>query len=135
VTPAPAPDPAAPAPNAAPDPASPETREIAAAQRQLLFAVVSSILLNLTQCLSGTMQSSPVLFVPLFVVALAILAFMIVSVVRLAAAMGTGTATRVLLALAMFIPLVNLLVLLVLNGRATRRLEAAGLKVGLMGAK
>jgi hypothetical protein len=41
---------------------------------------------------------------------------------------------RVLIILSMVIPLVNLLVLLRLNARATKALRAAGYRVGLMGA-
>ncbi|WP_269792318.1 hypothetical protein [Stenotrophomonas sp. Iso1] len=40
-----------------------------------------------------------------------------------------------LLFLAMFVPLVNFVTLLVLNGRATRALQQAGYKVGLFGAR
>ena len=34
-----------------------------------------------------------------------------------------------------FIPLVNLIALLILNGKATKTLKANGIKVGLMGAR
>jgi hypothetical protein len=34
----------------------------------------------------------------------------------------------------MFVPLVNLIVLLVVSGRATRALRGAGYRVGLLGA-
>ena len=41
---------------------------------------------------------------------------------------------KILLVILMFVPLVNLITLLVLNARATRRLREAGYKVGLLGA-
>jgi len=62
---------------------------------------------------------------------LALLIFMILSVVRLAKALSQS---QVLYAILMFIPCVGLLVLLSLSGKATKQLQQAGIKVGLMGA-
>jgi hypothetical protein len=41
---------------------------------------------------------------------------------------------KVLIVISMFVPLINLLVLLRINGNATNRLRTAGYKVGLLGA-
>jgi hypothetical protein len=58
----------------------------------------------------------------------------LLGIVRLATGMRYGTVKKVLLLVAMFIPLVNLMVLLSLNSRATVRLRAAGYRIGLLGA-
>jgi hypothetical protein len=56
----------------------------------------------------------------------------LVFAVRLANALhGPGTAA--VYAVLLLVPLVNLITLLVLNGRATRELKAAGLHVGFLG--
>lgn len=59
--------------------------------------------------------------------------FVLVSVILLSSAIGNHVLVTVLVALLMFVPLVNLLTLLILNAKATRILRAAGLHVGLMG--
>ena len=59
----------------------------------------------------------------------------IVSVLLLMGALGIGVVWRVLAAIAMFFPLIGLIVLLVVNGRATQALRDGGHSVGLFGAK
>ncbi len=63
--------------------------------------------------------------------ALAVLIFMIVSVIRLAKSLQQST---VLYAILMFVPCVSLIALLVISGKATTQLQQAGVKVGLLGA-
>jgi hypothetical protein len=63
--------------------------------------------------------------------ALALTVFMIVSVVRLAGVLGLSP---VLYVICMFVPCLSLIVLLVLSGMATARLQQSGVKVGLLGA-
>ena len=53
---------------------------------------------------------------------------------RLCSGLGYSMLVRVILIVLMFVPLVSLVVLLVLNARATARLRAAGYHVGLLGA-
>jgi hypothetical protein len=65
------------------------------------------------------------------VLGLGLLVFMIMSVVKLAKALGLS---EVLYAILMFVPCVSLIVLLSLSGKATAQLKQAGIKVGLMGA-
>jgi hypothetical protein len=55
----------------------------------------------------------------------------LVFAVRMANALRPGTG--VLYAVLLLVPLVNFITLLVLNGRATRELKAAGLNVGFLG--
>jgi hypothetical protein len=59
----------------------------------------------------------------------------IVILVMLMAALQRPIVSRILAAISQFIPLVGLIVLLVVNQRATRTLREAGYHVGLMGAR
>jgi hypothetical protein len=58
----------------------------------------------------------------------------LIGLVRLSTGMGYSWFAKVLLVILMFVPLVNLITLLILNSRASTRLRAAGYHVGLMGA-
>jgi hypothetical protein len=58
----------------------------------------------------------------------------LVGTFRLCSALGYSMAVRVILIVLLFVPLVSLIVLLVLNAKATGRLRAAGYHVGLLGA-
>ncbi len=60
--------------------------------------------------------------------------YILVSVFRLAKVLH-GTGFAIVYLLGMLIPLVDLLLLLILNRRATKKLKEAGYKVGLLGAK
>ncbi len=59
----------------------------------------------------------------------------IVFIVLLMTAMRTQVLWRVLAAIGLIIPLVGLIILLVVNGKATALLRANGYTVGLMGAR
>jgi hypothetical protein len=58
----------------------------------------------------------------------------ILGLFAMASALRFSTGAKVLLAIAMLIPLVNLIVMLVLNAKATKALRAGGYTVGLLGA-
>jgi hypothetical protein len=58
----------------------------------------------------------------------------IIGVVRLSGALGSAIIVRILYAIAMIIPLLNLLIMVLLSMRATRELRAGGYKVGFLGA-
>lgn len=68
-----------------------------------------------------------------FIGAFVALVLALFGIVRLGGGMGDSTATRTLCVVLMFIPVVGLIVLLVLNSRATNRLRAAGYRVGFLG--
>lgn len=57
----------------------------------------------------------------------------LIQLLRLFAAMGASIGLRIVYAILMFIPLVNLIVLLVGSTQATGMLRAAGAQVGLLG--
>jgi hypothetical protein len=59
----------------------------------------------------------------------------IVMLMLLMSALQRPMVSRILAAIAMLIPLIGLIVLLAMNQRATKTLQAAGYTVGLMGAK
>lgn len=65
---------------------------------------------------------------------LVVLGVSIYGLVKLFQGFRTPIWARILLFITMLIPLVNIVVLLVLNARATKALRAAGYTVGLMGA-
>ena len=58
----------------------------------------------------------------------------IIGIVRLAGALGSGVLARILYAIAMLVPLINLLIMVLLSTRATKQLRAGGYRVGLLGA-
>jgi hypothetical protein len=64
----------------------------------------------------------------------AIVGLSLVGVLRLSRGLGVRMPFRVLLALLLFVPFVNLVALAIMNGKATRVLRAAGYRVGLFGA-
>ena len=71
------------------------------------------------------------LSVVVLVMLIPLLIFMIISVLRLAKAMGFS---QILFVILMFIPCVSLIALLLLSDKATKQLRQAGIKVGFLGA-
>jgi len=59
----------------------------------------------------------------------------IMGLLKLSDGMGWSTGVKILLILLLFVPLGSLIMLALVNSRATERLKAAGYKVGLMGAR
>lgn len=77
----------------------------------------------------------PVVMAIAGIVALVALVVSILGILRLGAGFGLHIGLSILLCLLMVIPIANLVALLILSARATARLQAAGYKVGLLGAK
>jgi tetrahydromethanopterin S-methyltransferase subunit C len=99
---------------------------IASGQRHVIYALLVQIVAY------GLARGAPQIGL-LFVAAAFVYA--VVSVVRLAQALGYSVVSRVLLCIGLLIPLVSLLVLAVLSSRASQKLRAGGFKIGLLGAK
>ena len=59
----------------------------------------------------------------------------VLGLVRMSRALGINLMVIVLMALAMVIPMVNLVILLVINAKSTRFLRDHGYTVGMFGAK
>jgi hypothetical protein len=124
----------------APGGAAPPLRALAGAQRLVIWAILLYLLaLVLRVVVAASGQSSSALAVTandlLTLLTLAALVMAMVGVYRLAAALGSGMAVRILCLLFMLVPLIGLAILFVLNSRATARLRAAGLKVGFLGVR
>ena len=109
-------------------------RRIAKAQRQVNVAaalylglIPVNILFSVADIQVGLASWIIVLYL------LVVLAMGAVSIFRLAAVFR-GPVVAVIYVLGLLIPLVGLLLLLSVSGKATRELRSAGIKVGLLGA-
>jgi hypothetical membrane protein len=103
----------------------PELESVAAGQKLVIYAFLVYIA-------AGALRE---LVSPLLVLlAIPALVMALIGVWRTGAGLGWHVAARILLQVLMFVPLVNLIVLLVVSGRATRALRGAGYRVGLLGA-
>lgn len=105
-----------------------QTEQVRSGQRMAIVA----ILLNLI--------SVPLLAVPegVFIRALLVIVAIVLAVlgiVRMSRGLGINLIVIVLMALGMVVPLANLVILLIINARATRFLRDRGFVVGLFGAK
>lgn len=110
--------------------------KIAAAQKRLLGALALSVLINLTfySCrpsLADYGMNSLATELGFLVIALAIVVFQIVCIVRLGLLLNE-TAAAVVCAIGQFAPCVNLALILWLNSRATARLQKSGIRVDML---
>ena len=64
---------------------------------------------------------------------LAALIMSLMGVWKMGYGLGVGTILRVVMLIFMIVPFINILLLLVVNARATRKLRQAGYKVGFLG--
>ncbi|GLQ88163.1 hypothetical protein [Dyella flagellata] len=103
---------------------SADLQQIASGQKLVIY----SIILNFVTMAA---RNSGGLALALSLVALVMA---IIGIVRLCGGFGHATSTKVLLVIGCFVPLVNLVILVVLSMKATSRLREAGYKVGLLGA-
>jgi len=103
---------------------SADLEQIASGQKLVIY----SIILNFVTVAA---RNSPGLALALSLVALVMA---IIGILRLCGGFGHSTGTKVLLVIGCFVPLVNLVMLVVLSMKATGRLREAGYKVGLLGA-
>lgn len=99
---------------------------IASGQRLMIYSVLVSM---------AGMALRTTIGPPAAVISLVASVVAIVAAARLSGALGSGIAMRVFYCLCMIIPVVNLVVMLILSGRATRALRAGGYEVGLLGAR
>lgn len=114
-----------------------ELVKLAAAQKFLLWVILCTI--SVTILVMGLMINAEtadpiapgIVGIRLFQVVMLIV--QVYAVIRLATALNEGWATAIYV-VGQCVPCVSLILLLFLNGRATSRLKAAGIRVGLMGA-
>jgi hypothetical protein len=98
---------------------------IASGQRLLVIAVLVSFFASALRTSVGDIA---------LLISLASMALSIYGAFRLSMALGNGVAMRIVYALLMIVPLINLIAMLMLSSRATSALRAAGYRVGLFGA-
>jgi hypothetical protein len=112
---------------------------VASAQRLVLYAIALYLVAAALRIgtLAGDPASAAVSVVAwvAWLMTLVTLAMGLAGVYRLASALGYAMGVRVLCLILMFLPLVGLATLGVLNSRATAHLRAAGVHVGLLGAR
>lgn len=99
--------------------------EVASAQKLIIYAILAYFVAGAIRVSMGPVG---------LLVALGALVMGLVGTYRLCSGLGFSMASRIILLVLMFVPLVSLIVLLVLNAKATAKLRAAGYRVGLLGA-
>ncbi len=104
---------------------SPKIEHVAEGQKMIVYAILVQV-----TCFILQIVVHPILGV--FALFGAVLS--IVGVFRLASGLGFSIGMKLAFVLFMFIPCLNLIILLALNSRATEALRGAGYKVGLLGA-
>jgi hypothetical protein len=98
-----------------------------------MFCILAELLLFFARvgfAANGNLAAAGIVAIVYFVVAITAAVFIFMLAISL-----YNTGVGVLLGILTLIPLIGLLVLLVVNSKATKLLREHGLKVGLMGAK
>lgn len=103
-----------------------QNARLAGGQKLLIYSV-------LLYFVAVFLQASLGLVALLMVIACLIMS--LIGMYRVLAVLDNHVVIKVVLFILLFIPLVNILVLLRMNARATQRLREAGYKVGLLGAR
>jgi hypothetical protein len=111
---------------AAEPPGAASLSELARGQKLLIYAILINIAAIVLRNAVGALGA--------VVLGLMTLVLAITGIFGIAAALRFSTLAKWLLALSMLIPFVNLIVMLLLNVRATKVLKSGGYKVGLLGA-
>lgn len=102
-------------------------RRIASAQQFVLLAIVSQV--GLVCCINNVQLLRLLVLVILVVVVI----ITVVAVTRLGWALGHNKALVVVFSPLFCVPVLNLILLAVLNARANKEFREAGVKVGLLG--
>jgi hypothetical protein len=105
-----------------------DLREIAVRQKAIMFCILGYITLVVLRFVLP-----PEVYLVLVVVAIGVIITAAVFVFMLAIALY-NTGAGIVLGILALVPLVGLLILLIINGRATTELRIHGIKVGLLGA-
>ena len=117
-------------PNAAAGPPREKLQSIAVKQRRVIVCILCYLVLLVPAVASQTWPSGLRILIGLGMMAVGVAS--VVFVFMLAIQLY-GTAVGVLLGLLTFLPFIGLLVLLIVNAKATRTLRAGGLRVGFLG--
>ena len=112
----------------APPPAGVDLRTIAVRQRVIMYCILAYLVLIVGQfALPPELRLIPALLALAVSITAAVFVFMLALALY-------NTGTGILLGILTLIPLVGLIVLLTINGKATNVLRQHGIRVGLMGA-
>lgn len=106
--------------------------EIARYQRGLLFVILFRFPMELAAIL-GLVPPNNISMIIFALIGLVLLVAILFMIIQLLGAMSYGFITVLLCVILVFFPMIGLITLLVINGRATKILREAGLKVGFMG--
>ncbi len=109
------------------------TAQVASGQKRMIWAILLQLGGILLGVLNGLVSISPVLAVVTFISGVAAFGLSISGFMQTARGLKIRPAVRGLLVVCLFLPILNLVLLLILNSRATRALRAAGYHVGMFG--
>ncbi len=99
---------------------------VASGQKLIIYAILVNFLTFGLQAAFGDIAG---------LVGIVAIIMSLVGMFRLASGLGYSTGAKIGLIILLLVPLVGLITLLVLNSRATKALQGAGYKVGLLGAR
>ncbi|HUB90486.1 MAG TPA: hypothetical protein VMA74_12245 [Dyella sp.] len=104
---------------------SADLQQIASGQKLIIYSILLNVVSISLQRSSGGLALAA---------SLVAIVMSLIGILRLCGGFEYSTGAKVLLVIGSFIPLVNLVILVVLSMKATGRLREAGYKVGLLGA-
>lgn len=103
--------------------------DIASGQKIVIYTILANFLVSASQ------RSAPELGVTVTIVSLIVTAAAIYGAYRLCTGLDYSTSIKILVAVLLFIPLINLVTLIFLSVKGTKVLRSAGYEVGLFGVK
>lgn len=103
-----------------------DVERVASGQKLVIYSILASFVV-----MGGAKAFGAA--VPFLQLGVSVLA--IIGIVRLAGGLGRSTAARVIYAICMFVPLINIVVMVMLSMQGTKALRNEGYDVGLFGAK
>ena len=102
-----------------------DIEKVASGQKMVIYSIVLNLVTMALQMAVGAVAG---------LVGIGAIVLALIGIFRIGSGMELSLVVKILLVILMFVPLVNLLTLVVLNARATARLRDAGYRVGLFGA-
>lgn len=114
---------------------SADLRHLGKCQGQLMLALLISIVFNVVARILDLAHAGLLVDLVVVVVALGVVGFAIYTAARLASALRYPVWGIVLLCIGLIIPCVSLIIMFVLTVQSSKILKAAGIRIGLMGAR
>jgi hypothetical protein len=99
--------------------------KVASGQKMFIYGILSYFCAIFLQFIIGPIAA---------VLLLVMLVLGIIGIIRLSGGLGYGVLSVILISVSMIVPVVGLIVLLIVNSKATKYLRENGYKVGLLGA-